>query len=305
VVALRHNLQRIFFINGGCNKAEQLNSGVAKATGEIILFVHADSIFPDNLALRKGIDMLRRAESGSGGKAFAGHFRLRFERNSTAPSLGYTYFEQKARLDRPGCAHGDQGIMLSQKLFAECGPFAVACPLLSETRFADQLREKGQWLLIPADILTSARRFEKEGLRKRQVLNGIIMALGATGMDYLLNRLPDIYREHGQVERLEIHPLLVRLNQEISALSSDERRRFWMRIGNYVSCNAWQILFFLDIRREFRADGGVGNKLSCGYLDRFDRVCRILACNKLGACCASVISRILFKLLLLRKSGSV
>jgi hypothetical protein len=149
--------------------------------------------------------------------------------------------------------------------------------------------------------MTSARRFEKEGLKERQILNAVIMALCATGMDQMVSKIPNIYREHDKSGRLDIYQILLLVKEEIGALSRGERRSFWSRIGGYVSNNAWQIPFFLDVRREFRADGVARDNSSCRCLDRFDRFYSILTCNKLGACCASIIARIWFKSLLFRE----
>ena len=298
-VALGHHFQKISFVSTVCDKAEQLNLGATQAVGEYLLFMHADCSFPDDQALRKGVDSLAEAQARSGNKRFAGHFRLKFERNSTAPSLGYTYYERKASLNRPGCAHGDQGILLSRKMFAEHGAFSTSCPLLAETRLADQLREKGQWLLIPADILTSARRFEKEGLKERQILNAVILALDAAGMDQTINGIPQIYWEQSQSKSLEIYPMLLLVREKITALSREERRIFWLRIGVFVRDNAWQIPFFLDVKREYGSNGIIEDSFLY-WLDRFERFCSTLICSRPGTYCACLITKIWFKFMLLR-----
>lgn len=294
-------LRKLFLNSAVRNRAEQLNAGAALAKGEYLLFLHADSSFPDEYALRKGVDALRAAAS-SGNRSYAGHFRLKFGRLATAPSLGFAYYERKASLNRAGCAHGDQGIVLPTELFAAAGPFSTGCPLLAETRFADRLREQGVWLLLPADILTSARRFEAEGLQERQTLNAVIMALGAVGQEQLINGMPNIYREQSRSEYLDIYPLLKLIGQEITVLSRQERRIFWLRIGAYARDNAWQIPFFLDVRREFRT-GDVAGDNGWSWLDRYERFCRILPGNRPGAYCAGLVARFWFKSQLFRAGG--
>lgn len=230
----------------GPGRCRQLNAGAVRASAELLLFLHADSSFCDPLALRKGIDQLRRA-SGREHPTIGGHFSLIFDRPDASPSIAFAFYQRKARLDRPGCCHGDQGYLIPRALFMTEGPFDEQCELLSQTRFADRMRQNGQWMRLAPGLTTSSRRFETEGLRQRQTLNAIIMACGAAGRDDFLARLPALYRQQRESERITLQPFLLDLHGMIEALPAADSHAFWQRIGDYVVDNAWQLALFLDV----------------------------------------------------------
>lgn len=231
---------------GGAGRALQQNTGAVAARGKFILFLHADSSFSDRLALRMALDALCKRSAEESGRLYAGHFILKFRRSMGSLSFSYRYLEKKAKLDRKGCSHGDQGILLPAELFRECGGFDGRCHILAETRFADRLREHGQWLLLPAEITTSPRRFEKEGVKERQMLNAVIMVLGAVEREELLD-LSECYTPQHNVTTLQLSPIFRKIEQGVSALGERERADFWEKVGVYVCENAWQISFWADV----------------------------------------------------------
>jgi len=234
-------------LNCSAGRSRQLNTGASSANGELLLFLHADSRFTSTRALRQGIDELRRAAGPAGRLLVAGRFSLTFSGSNAGSPLGYRFFELKARLGRPGCSHGDQGFLIPRDLFFLEGPFSETCELLAQTRFADNMREKGQWVLLTPEIVTSARRFEAEGLKERQTINAVIMACGAAGRDELLAGIPELYREQAACGKLAAGPIVRRLRQHVDGLPPDEQRAFWENIADYVLENAWQAAFFLDV----------------------------------------------------------
>ena len=161
-------------------RALQMNAGAGIATGDLLLFLHADSRFIRAAALQTAVSAYRETCRVAAGPV-AARFRLRFRRSDARPSLAYHFYESKARLDRADCIRGDQGFMLSRALFDRLGKFDISLPFLEDVRLAAAVAEVGNWLLLPAEISTSARRFETEGLYERQVVNAIITNAAATG----------------------------------------------------------------------------------------------------------------------------
>jgi rSAM/selenodomain-associated transferase 2 len=233
-------------------RARQMNAGVASSSAMTLLFLHADSLFPDRLALRKGIDSLAAAIAERGHERVAGHFALRFRRRVDVPSWGYYHFECKARLNRRECTHGDQGFLLRRSFFAEVGSFEDTLPMLAETCFAEAVRGRGAWFLLPAEIHTSARRFEAEGLRERQTLNAIITNFAAMRWETFFRELPRLYGNQESAERLDLPCLLRQTSELMAALPLGRRLRLWLATGRYVRDNAWQLALLLDTRRNFR-----------------------------------------------------
>ena len=278
-----------------CGRAEQLNAGAAAGRGGNLLFLHADSRFNDRHALRSALDLLHREINSWGNERVAGSFSLRFDRFGAPPSLPYYYYESKARLDRPACTHGDQGIMLRRSYFAEAGPFDNAIPMLAETRLAETLRQRGEWLLFPAEIITSARRFQAEGLYGRQVLNAIIMNFSAQGWETFFRELPSLYPAHGRSGRLPLLAVLENIDRLIRALPLRQRLSLWVATGAYVRAHAWQIPFFLDTRRNFRRDLPPG-KGETPLLAIHDRWLERLSDHPPGRIVAAILTWLWFRL---------
>lgn len=297
----RETLRTTAVIVTPAGRSSQMNAGVSRAKGEYLLFLHADSWFDDPMALRKGIDQLRDAAGQNPPTLMGGHFSLIFARSDTSPSHGYTFYQRKSRLNRHGCSHGDQGFLLPRTLFNLAGPYSEQCDLLAQTRFADCLRGAGQWILLSPGIFTSARRFETEGLLRRQTLNAIIMACGAAGRDDFIAKLPGIYRQQKESGRISLQPCLRQLHALIAELPDRERRALWESIGKYVVENAWQVPLFLDVLAGFllRGEKWGGNT---PLLRLFDRYLYRFIDNGGGRKCAELLVRGWLSLMLLPHS---
>ncbi len=232
----------------------QLNHAVRQARGEWLLFLHVDSRFVDPLAIQSSLNCL--LETGS--QSVAGRFSLRFQRQTEAPSVGYYFYEWKARLDRPECIHGDQGFLLRRRMFDSVGSFREDLPVMEDTDFAERLRLSGNWLLLPAEISTSARRFEQEGLWQRQLLNSIIMCLRTIGYLKFFAAAPEVYRQQKKGEKLQLRPFFILIRQLFAEHSWREQWLIWWRSGCYVRKHAWQLSFARDAKRAFRQGIPVG-----------------------------------------------
>ena len=268
-------------------RALQMNAGAAHGVAPWLLFLHADSLFTNYLALRTALDHIAAACSASGHDRLAGRFGLRFMRSDQTPSWGFYHLECKARLNRPECTHGDQGLLLLRECFRIAGPFDATFPMLAETVFADNIRRNGELLLLPAEIHTSARRFEREGLYERQVLNAILMNFAALGWDGFFRTIASLYSPHDECGRLQLHPVLRSIAGLIKALPLRKRLSLWYATGAYVRSHAWQLPFCLDTRRNFRRGlpPGAGALPLLHLHDRFFDRCTDHPPGRLAAAC--------------------
>lgn len=284
------------FANSGSGRGRQMNQGVQLSSGETLLFLHADSRFVEPHALAKALDCLDKRISASGHDRFAGHFAMRFQKSTGCFAPGFYYLESKARLERAGCIHGDQGFLLRRSFFDRVGPFDESLAFLEDNRLAQQVRGQGDWLLLPAELLTSSRRFHEEGFRQRQMLNALIMNLEAVGQGDLLAILPDIYRQQDRTRKLQLRPFFRKLACCLSQKPLAERLRFWYGSGRYLVANAWQLAFYLDVRRAYRAglDPGEGRRQ---YLRFFDCFLFRLIDHPPGYCCAALLTWVGFRIL--------
>jgi glycosyltransferase involved in cell wall biosynthesis len=267
---------------GPPGRGRQLNAGARESTGRTLLFLHADSTFDDPLALASGLAALENAISACGDECLAGHFALRFRCRDPGPSPAYYYYEAKACLDRPGCIHGDQGFMLRRCFFEQVGPFDESLGFLEDDRLAVAISRAGRWILLPALLATSARRFEREGLYARQVLNVLIVALEAAGRDDFLKALPGLYRQQQSAGKLQPGSFFRHIHQMLEDLSALERRQFWASAGQLLDRNIWQFFLYLDTRRGFRL-GTAPEQLHPRLLAWYDRHLKGLVENPVGS----------------------
>ncbi len=278
-------------LHGKSGRGRQLNQGIEAASGEWLLFLHVDSRFSDPLALRSGMDHLCR----SGSKNVAGHFALKFRRKDNSFSAGYYFYEWKARLGRPETIHGDQGFFLHRYLLDQVGRFCEDLPAMEDTDFAERLRLTGQWQLLPAEISTSARRFETEGLWQRQLLGALIMCFRTVGWNQFFEKAPTVYQQQQDSEKLLVQPFFQLIRKLLHELPVGERWRFWWQAGCYIRNHAWQLSFAIDARRAFRKGLPIGtDKPVC--LNYFEPIFNFLTDNFLGRFCATVLLRSWFEL---------
>lgn len=277
-------------VSGEKGRGGQLNRGAEAARGETLLFLHVDSRFDDPLAFKKGLEALGEAAAGDGG--VAGRFALQFDFDGDPP-LPYRFYGGKATLNRPGCTHGDQGFMMGRDFFYRVGPFDAGLPLMEDTFLAERIRKTGRWILFPAAIRTSPRRFLTEGLLPRQSLNAILMNLAANGELHLVHSLKKSYRSHDAASRLKLRPFLLPLKEEIARLPLGTRWRLWYRTGSYVRSNAWQIAFFLDL-----VTGGTRPGSGGPFLRLHDRLLGRLIDHPAGNVGAALLTWLWFRLTL-------
>lgn len=280
-------------------RGRQMNAGAAVARAGTLLFLHADSAFAAADALAHGLAALRARQAAVGCHEVAGRFALGFRRSDATPSPAYFFYEAKARLDRPECIRGDQGFMLPRAFFRFLNGFDEQMPFLEDLRFADAVAGRGGWLLLPAEIGTSARRFEAEGLWERQVLNAIIVNCLVAGWTEFFTTLSGLYRFDAETGRLSLHPILDGIRTLLAGRSGEWRRSFWRITGRHVAANAWQIFFWLDTRRAFSRGRGPGEVAPC-WLRLYERRLKPLFCTLPAALAAAGLVRLWFGFMLMR-----
>ena len=294
----RHGI-RTRVLSGERGRGRQLNAGAAVADGRYLLFLHADSHLADPLALGKGVAMLASACGDRMGDAVAGRFALRFRRSTAESPLAYYFYECKARLDRPECIHGDQGLLMPRTFFQRIGPFDTTLPMLAETRLAERIRTEGRWLLLPAEIITSARRFEIEGLYQRQVVNAILMNFASLGWDDFFHAMDGLYRTQENSGLIDLAGFLRGVRSLMQRQPLSHQLSLWHGTGGYVRNHAWQIPFFLDVRRNFRQGLPPGEGPN-PLLMQFDRFGKPLLGNPVGRLAAMALTWCWFHLALAR-----
>jgi rSAM/selenodomain-associated transferase 2 len=227
-------------------RGAQMNAAAAVARGEYLLFLHADSGLGSPLLLRDALAALRQEIAARGANA-AGHFPLRFARSSDAHAFFYRGLEEKTAINRPDTINGDQGTLLAAAHFRALGGFDERLPFLEDQRLAAKIFAQGRWIVLPGRLITSARRFESEGVYRRYTLMAIMMGMHASGTDAFFARARGVYASQDQARELDVRPYcwLVR------TLLWETRWRgalgISLRNGRYVRSQSWQLFFWCDL----------------------------------------------------------
>jgi rSAM/selenodomain-associated transferase 2 len=138
----------------------QMNAGAAKATGDVLLFLHADTRLPRHadLVVLSGLERSGRAW---------GRFDVKIEGRSPLLVLVGWLMNLRSRLT--GIATGDQAIFVRRDSFQAIGGFAEI-PLMEDVALCKRLKRVSRPLCLSERVVTSGRRWEKNG-----VLNSIIL----------------------------------------------------------------------------------------------------------------------------------
>ncbi len=163
-------------------RARQMNAGAAAATGNILLFLHAD-VWLDSGAIR-GVESAIAAGNIGGG------FKQRIE----GGHILYRMIERGAnfRAHRLHMFYGDGGIFIRRPHFYQIGGFSNV-PILEEMEFSRKLRSLGKTTLVEPGIHISSRRWKKNGIVRTTALNWLITALYSLGVTPF--RLARLYRQ--------------------------------------------------------------------------------------------------------------
>jgi len=141
-------------IDSDKGRARQMNAGANVATGDILLFLHADSKAPADA------DQLIRAGLQSTSRSW-GRFDISIEgRHFFLPVIGW-FMNQRSRLT--GIATGDQGLFMTREAYSTAGGFANI-PLMEDVAMCAALKKSGPPVCLKQKIETSGRRWEKHGV---------------------------------------------------------------------------------------------------------------------------------------------
>jgi rSAM/selenodomain-associated transferase 2/rSAM/selenodomain-associated transferase 1 len=153
-------------------RAMQMNAGAAIATGEILLFLHADTRLPQNF-----VASARETLAQPG--VVAGAFELQID--GVGAGLRWVEWGVRWRSRWLQMPYGDQAIFLKAGMFRELGGFPEL-PIMEDFELIRQLQRRGQIAIVPEPVLTSGRRWQKLGVVRTTLLNQAIVVAYLLGM---------------------------------------------------------------------------------------------------------------------------
>jgi len=164
------------------NRGHQLNYGASLAQGEVLLFLHLDTLLPTDFQRQ-----IQETLSQPG--VIAGAFRFRVD----LPGLVYRCLEYLVnwRSQAWGLPYGDQGFFVPARTFQALGGFA-ALPVMEDYEWVQRIKAQGQIGLAPGAILTAGRRWQRLGFLRTTLINQAMILGYHTGLSP--TRLAHCYR---------------------------------------------------------------------------------------------------------------
>ncbi len=159
------------FVSGKRGRGPQLNAGADAATGEILFFVHADSLIESQL-----IDEIRQAVAA--GNQW-GCCSLAFD--NTAMIFKTIAGLSNLRALLFSSCYGDQGIFCGRELFYKAGPYPPT-PFLEDIALSDRLRYSSRSRVLKGRIISSSRRFTGRGVWRTIIKMQVVKILYRLGI---------------------------------------------------------------------------------------------------------------------------
>lgn len=161
-------------------RAPQMNRGAENARGEIFLFLHADTLLPEN-----GLSIIRRVLQNP--QATSGTFRLQFD----TPTRLLRFYAWCTRVSWIRLCFGDRGQFVRRSVFYEVDGFPD-WPVFEDLEMAERLDTYGGFRFLDRAVTTSARRFERRGALRQQLQNLFLWSHYMIGTDP--QRVAHLYR---------------------------------------------------------------------------------------------------------------
>lgn len=168
--------------NSPRGRAIQMNSGAQDAKGDILYFLHADTIPPKTF-----LEDIRSAVAS--GKE-AGCFRMHFDDDHPLMSL-FGWFTQFPLMI---CRGGDQSLFVKRELFNEIGGFNKTMLIMEDYDIIGRIEQLTPFHILDKNVTTSARKYHNNGIIPLQAIFGTIHLMYALGVNQ--QEIIRYYKEH-------------------------------------------------------------------------------------------------------------
>ncbi len=177
--------KRVISMGSKKGRAVQMNAGSRIARGEILLFLHADVYIPEDALLCIGKVL-------ADNKYVGGAFEIGIDSEKFILKLIERFANYRSGLT--GIPYGDQCIFIREKIFNEIGNFREI-PIMEDLELMERIHRRGYSMkIIPRKVVSSPRRWEKEGVVYCTLRNWVIRLL--YHMDVEPDRLIKYYKDN-------------------------------------------------------------------------------------------------------------
>ena len=164
------------FLQAKQGRGTQLCQGAARAKFPWLLFLHADTVLEGGWT-HEAVDFMHRVDIGEHPRAAAA-FRFKLDDKGLAPRFLEMIVGARCAVFR--VPYGDQGLLISRRLFDEIGGYK-SMPIMEDVDIVRRLGRK-RVVLLNADATTSAERYRREGYFLRTLRNQTCLALYGVGL---------------------------------------------------------------------------------------------------------------------------
>ncbi len=171
LAAISHS--RVVTAVAGPGRAVQMNAGVARATGDVLLFLHADTFLPGN-----AFELIEAALRDD--RIVGGCFALGIRSKRWIFRVTEYYAALRTLVTR--VPFGDQAIFIRKNYFEQIGGYREI-PIMEDVELLTRIRKQGGHIsILPAKVMTSARRWEQEGVLYATLRNWALQLLYVAGV---------------------------------------------------------------------------------------------------------------------------
>ena len=153
-------------------RGRQMNLGGTSATGNWLLFLHADCRLP-----HKWLTVIDSA--GQDPATVGGWFQFQLDTQVWQARILESFVALRIKIWH--LPYGDQGIFVRRMVFKKMGGFRE-WPLMEDVDFVRRLQKKGKVCPSALPVVTSARRWERDGWVNRSARNLILISLYFMGV---------------------------------------------------------------------------------------------------------------------------
>ena len=159
-------------LSAGRGRAKQMNVGARAASGQVLLFLHADTVLPLGFPA-----LLEHALHDP--QVVGGRFDVRLDADGWPFRMVETLMNIRSRISR--IATGDQAIFVRRQTFLELGGYCEA-ELMEDLELSYRLKRRGKLVCLRERVVTSARRWQRDGIARTIVLMWVLRLLYFVGV---------------------------------------------------------------------------------------------------------------------------
>jgi rSAM/selenodomain-associated transferase 2 len=176
----------ITFISNHKGRAAQMNIGASVARGDLLYFLHADSVPPSNFT--------EHIQNAHKNRAVSGCFRLKFDHHHWFLKANCWF----TRFDVNAVRFGDQSLFVTRDVFCKCGGFREDLQIMEDQEIIHRIKKHGNFRVMDAAVTTSARKYLDNGVYRMQSIFFRIWLLYYLGysQEYLLRLYRKLIHKH-------------------------------------------------------------------------------------------------------------